>query len=303
MAIRLAQPPKEQLEMLLLHAIQVGGTSVHGHQRWDDVTSKMLMPIAFEPLRRRIHYVAARVAWALREQKPAVAEWMATLGEGPNSRVYSPLFPQHLQVLRTSPITRELVFNAFDAAANNVAVQLLRSLESTLTAGCMHAELMLRPPTVIEMDPPGKDGDASASSSAVFDKTKEQRSSDAMARVKAEMKRRSGPNNALPKELRDRVFEPRDAPLAMPYVEQLLRHAFSVLTNQLAGQAFAFADTLLAALCRREIDETMNRIEFTPEQHTALTSRHEGFHTAAQKTLTQHSALQRCIAALRNARQ
>merc|ERR1719198_1653541 len=75
-AMRLAHPPAEELANLMKAAVQAGGCSVHGHSRWDDVASKLLMSMAFDPLCRRIQYVAARVAWVLRQQKAAVAEWM-----------------------------------------------------------------------------------------------------------------------------------------------------------------------------------------------------------------------------------
>merc|ERR1719183_3307006 len=100
--------------------------------------------MAYEPLLRRIRYVAARVAWVLSHQKTAVSDWMAFHSAGPSSRLYSPLFSQHLEVLRNAPIVRELVFGAFDEAAAAMGAQVLKNLEGTLIAGCVSPELMLR---------------------------------------------------------------------------------------------------------------------------------------------------------------
>merc|ERR1719215_1678859 len=168
----------------------------------------------------------------------------------------------------------------------------------------MSPELMLRPqtgPQLEETPNEGKDARSSIANGSLLDKTREQRSAAARARVKAEMKRRSEPSRGLPLELRDRVFEPRDAPVAMPHVEQRLRQAFNVLANQLAGQGFAFADTLLTTLCQREIEDTMSKIEFSSEQHKALSSRHSELQTATQQIDARHAALQRCVFALRSA--
>lgn len=304
-AMRLAHPPPEELAGLMLAAVQAGGTGIHGHQRWDDVASKLLLTIAFEPLRRRIRYVASRVAWALRQQKAAVAAWMATLQDGPSARLYSPLFPQHLAVLRSSPISRDLVFGAFDQAAAVVAEQLLRNLEGTLSAGCLNPQIMLRANTEPDMDPakplshnpgskdegkpPGRGGGSSS------------RAIEARQRVKSEMRRRSGSSGGLPLQLRDRTFEPQDARQALPFVELELRRAFAVLANILANQAFAFADTTLSALCRRHVDEAMNAIDFTPEQLKALSQREAELQAEARQAQDRAEKVHRCVTGLRGA--
>jgi hypothetical protein len=292
-AVRLARPPPEDLAGLTLAAIQPGGTGVHGHQRWEDVSAKLLLGIAFEPLRRRIRYVAARVAWALRQQKVAVAEWMSTLEDGVGARLYSPLFPQHLALLRSSPVTRDLVFGAFDKAAAVVAEQLLRSVEGTLTAGCINAEIMFRPHTELVLKPPGEE-------MASETKPATRRSGETRNRVKAEVRRRSGPAGGLPVQLRDRVFEPKDAEVALPYVELKLMRAFGVLANVLANQSYALSDTILSSLTRRHLDEAMNAIDFSVEQQKAIGSRHAELQATAQQIETRLAAVRRCVSTLRS---
>merc|ERR1719503_5372 len=286
-SMRLAHPRPEELAALTVAAVQAGGTGVHGHQRWDDVAGKLLLTIAFEPLRRRIRYVAARVAWTLRQQKETVSEWMSSLGDGPAARMYSPLFSQHLQLLRSSPTTRALVFGAFDKAADGIADLLRQNMESTLSAGCMNPDLMLRPRTLLDLEPAApaaKSGGASTGRARVID----------------EMRCRSGPSGGLPLQLRDRVFEPREATQALPYVELRLRKAFSVLANSLANQAYAFAETSLDLLCRRDMDEAMNAVDFSPEQKRAVAARHAELTTKAGQLDERLSAVRRCTATLRS---
>ncbi|CAE8739648.1 unnamed protein product, partial [Polarella glacialis] len=91
---------------------------------------------------------------------------------------------------------------------------------------------------------------------------KSTRFKEARLRVAAEMTRRSGPSGGLPKNLRDRIFDPKEAAQTMPLVSMQLQRAFGVLSDILANQAYAFADASLSALCRRQIDEAMNAIEF-----------------------------------------
>jgi len=301
-AMRLAHPPAEELSGLPLAAIQAGGTGVHGHQRWDDVTMKLLVGIAFEPLRKRIRYIAARVAWSLRQQKVAVAEWMATLQEGPSSRFFSSLFPQHLALLRSSPLTRDLVFGAFDQASGNVADQLLATLECTLLAGCLNPGIILRSPTQADIEPspaatpPSQTGSHSGRSGAGGASAAERRS-----RVRDEMRRRSSATGGLPPQLCDRVFQPKEAMQALPFVERELRRAFSVFSHTLANQCVALADTTLKSLCARHIEETMEKIDFNSEQKRAITQRHTELREKAEKVEEQLGAVRRSAGALRNA--
>ncbi|CAK9020679.1 unnamed protein product [Durusdinium trenchii] len=143
-AVRLAHPPEDSIKNIAVAAICAGGTGVHGHQRWEDVSSKLMLTFAFEPLLQRLRYVAARVIWLLRHQKLAVSEWMSFLAEGPGARISSPLFTQHLTVMRSSPIVRDLVYDAYDGAVGAVGEQLMKNLTGTLTAACINPELMLR---------------------------------------------------------------------------------------------------------------------------------------------------------------
>jgi len=299
-AMRLAHPPSEELAGLPLAAIQAGGTGVHGHQRWDDVTMKLLVGIAFEPLRKRIRYIAARVAWSLRQQKVAVAEWMATLQEGPSSRFFSSLFPQHLALLRSSPLTRDLVFGAFDQASGNVADQLLATLECTLLAGCLNPGIILRAPTQADIEPspaaiPQSNATSGRSGASGFS------AAERRGRVREEMRRRSSATGGLPPQLCDRVFQPKEAMQALPFVERELRRAFSVFSNTLANQCVALADTTLKSLCARHIEETMEVIDFTNEQKRAISQRHTDLREKVEKVSEQLGAIRRSASALRNA--
>mmetsp|Transcript_101127 Transcript_101127/g.286646 ORF Transcript_101127/g.286646 Transcript_101127/m.286646 type:complete len:810 (+) Transcript_101127:60-2489(+) len=289
-AMRLSHPPPEELAGLMLAAIRLGGTGVHGHQRWEDVASKLMLSIAHEPLRQRIRYVTARIMWVLKRQKAAISEWMSTVSDGPAAKLYSPLFSQHVAILRQYPIVRDLVFSAYDEAASTVAEEVLKNLEGTLMAACINPEIMLRPSTepvldVNQVDPP---------------KSRSDRFEDERKRVAGEMRKRDDLGGGLPVPLRDRIFEPSEAARTLPFVELKLRHAFAVLTDILSNHTFAFADTSLAALCRRHVDEAMNNISFNGDQQKVLATRHAELEEVAQQVESRLGAVRKCITALRN---
>jgi len=309
-AMRLATPTKEELAGLHLASVQAGGTGVRGHQLWEDVFEKLVREIAFEPLRRRVRYVAARIGWSLRQQKIAVADWMATLEDGlsgqPNvyARQFSPLFPQHLKVLRSSHLTRELVLTAHDTASDKVASQLLRNVEGTLTAGCINPNMMMRPGTQPDFKPPvpkpAQEEAASGGNNKLGSSGRSGgKAGETKQRVKLEMSRRSGKSGGLPLCLQQRVYHSKEALVALPTVEMQLRSVFSRLTRVLAHQVYAFADTALNSLCRVHLDEAINRIAFSPEQERAVSKRYEEHLMQAKQAEVRLTAARNCIEALK----
>jgi len=305
-AMRLAHPPAEELTGLMLNSIRAGGTGVHGHVRWEDVSSKLMLGIAYGPLRRRIRYVVARVIWVLKNQKAVVSEWMATLSDGPAARLYSPLFSEHLQILRGYPVIRDLVFTAFDSAVASVGEAVLRSLEGTLMAACINPAIMLRASTEPSMDPrkaasiPTRQQQTGKAAKAAH----AARALEARARVAQEMRKRESAaagGTGLPVQLLDRVFEPGDGAKLLPFVEVKLRNAFSVLAGILSNQAFAFSDTSLANLCRREVDEAMNKMEGSAQQKASLDARHKELDGTAREVEQRLAKLRHCCTTLRNA--
>jgi len=305
-AMRLAHPPPEELTGLMLNAIRAGGTGIHGHARWEDISSKLMLGIAYGPLRQRIRYVVARVIWVLKNQKATVSEWMATLSDGPAARLYSPLFSEHLRILRDYPVVRDLVFTAFDSAVASVGEAVLRSLEGTLMAACINPAIMLRASTEPSLDPrkaasiPTPQQQTGKAAQAA----KAARVIQARERVAQEMRKReraAAGNSGLPAQLLDRVFEPDDGVKMLPFVEVKLRSAFGVLAGILSNQAFAFSDTSLANLCRREVDEAMSKMQGSPQQKAALHAKHKELDGVAQQVEQRLEKLRRCCTTLRTA--
>lgn len=277
---------------------------MHGHQRWEDVASKLMLTIAFEPLLLRLRYVTARVIWLLRQQKLAVSEWMSFLAEGPGARISSPLFTQHLTAMRSSPVVRDLVYGAFDDAVGAVGEQLMKNLMGTLTAACINPEIMLRPRTDPDLDLTAekeqKDSEMNGKESNGKDPALKRR--EARQRVTQEMRKRSGPSGGLPAQLQDRIFDPKDVKSSAPLVIRKLHKAFGTLAGILATQAYAFADASLTTLSRREVDEAMNGIDFSPEQRRILEARHQELYDVAKEVDGRLESVKKCLSILRSAR-
>merc|ERR1719443_1088655 len=129
------------------------------------------------------------------------------------------------------------------------------------------------------------------------------RGSDARKRVTAELERRTCGSGGLLPNMRDRTFQPKEAKKAISAVDQELKRAFSKLSNILANQAVAFADTTLTTLCRRYMDEEMSSIKLDENQERAVGVRHAELKRQAEVIDSQVTTLSRCIAECQSARQ
>jgi len=132
---------------------------------------------------------------------------------------------------------------------------------------------------------------------------KAERAAEARARVAQEMRKRENVvagETGLPAQLLDRVFEPSDCTQLLPFVEVKLRNAFNVLAGILSNQAFAFSDTSLANLCRREVDEAMNKMQGSPQQKAALDAKHKELDSMANEVEQRLAKLRRCCTTLRS---
>lgn len=286
-AMRLVHPSVKHVQELVIATVQAGGTGLRGNQDWDDIAAKLLLEIAYEPLRRRIHYVVARVSWALQQLKSSVVELMATAADMPASRMYSPLFPQHLDIVRSGPLARDLILGAFDEATSNVATKLLKHLEGTLNAMCFNPRIMRRPST-------GPD--------CVKEILKPCQPSRARDRVKAEMAlRRGSAHDGLLTSLQDLTFIPSEAEKVLPRVQKDLYRVFKVLANLLSDQTAMFADTSVLVFSNRQLDETMNAIQLSPEQWKVMDAREGELQTKVTKARNRLNKLQHCIASMKSA--
>eukprot|EP00928_Gymnodinium_smaydae_P028187 TRINITY_DN21561_c0_g1_i1.p1 TRINITY_DN21561_c0_g1~~TRINITY_DN21561_c0_g1_i1.p1 ORF type:complete len:1079 (+),score=269.65 TRINITY_DN21561_c0_g1_i1:62-3298(+) len=335
-ALMLSSMPQAELRRLRSAIIQLAGTRARGHQRWDDVTASLMLSVAFEPLRRRVRYVAARVAWALRELRECATAWMASTSAGPLASFQSaPVLAEHCETLRASSIVQELVYSAFDTAVAAVAGQLLRSLEGLLLAGCMNPPLVLQARTQRGLDLPPSSATsaaalapapapaadraaapaATAAPSAPAATTAGSRASQrksglglgaavvsARDRVKLEMERRLLPvQGGMPAQLRDRVCSARDAGAALPHVEAELGLVFNVLSKDLIAMALAGAGTALSALHSRKLYEAMSSLEIGGELKKTFDARQAELESAAARAASRADLAARCLRAVRQA--
>lgn len=193
----------------------------------------------------------------------------------------------------------DAIFYAYDSAAIAFAERVLKHLQSTLMAGCISPDILLRPQTTPDMDP------SKMKKLSEEHKTRSGRLSEAGTRVKAEMILRegdgSGKSAGLPKMFDDRAFDPSKAFAFLPQVDNVLRRAFRQLAETLANQAVAFVDAGLVEYSKRSLEYAMFGIEFTPGQREALSGKHGELRKRSQEVVARLDAVHRCVRSLRQA--
>eukprot|EP00930_Biecheleria_cincta_P084179 TRINITY_DN7366_c0_g1_i1.p1 TRINITY_DN7366_c0_g1~~TRINITY_DN7366_c0_g1_i1.p1 ORF type:complete len:815 (-),score=143.95 TRINITY_DN7366_c0_g1_i1:342-2786(-) len=232
-AMRLGTLGSEELRRFQAAEAQLAGIHAHGPSRWEDILTKLMFFVGFEPLRKLVRYAAARVMCLLRRQKVAVDDWIAK-ANSQLSQSCSPYVLRQVADLQSDPRRRWLVLDAFDRAATAMAATLDGCLLATLMAGCENPRLLLLPTTWPSLEMPAVcELETSASDRRVH----------ARQRVKAEVSRRHGPAAQL-----------HDS--AAPSLHKL-RLAVGVLASSLRIQALAFTETAYATLYSKHLEEAM----------------------------------------------
>lgn len=282
-AARLAHLPPEASALLGRAALQFGGPSwTQSRQRLEDLAPQLMLGVAFAPLQSRARYVAARTAWALRQQQATAMGWLRSLSSDPACRNYSPLFLEHHRIIESSPSVQELVAMAMEEAVATVAGQLLRNLEATLTAGCCSPLLLLRPRTVC-VERVGENTVGTGSGADVSDGIAELRGQVADLATSKGVDPQETPCVGRPgeslgdhrSEARRRVREEwlrRDAGSVAKggdaaFLDAQLLHCFKVLRGALSSQVIAFAGSALLAFSRRHIDEALASLRVEEVEH------------------------------------
>jgi hypothetical protein len=297
-AMRLAHPAQEKLAGLALASVRCGGTGVRGHQYWEDVGKKLMISIGFQPLESHTRYIAARVVHALQQQKEVVVARMAS----------EPLHAKDIEFMRSNSFAYERIFYAYDSASREFAEHVLKLLQSSLTAGCISPDILLRAKTTPDVTEETEEQTAVSKPSqeqteeqkAVTKPVEEQstkngRLSKARQRVMAEIALRNSRGSilcgVLPKQVRAAPFDPTNAFNMLPEIEKVLLRAFRELVTSLACQAVAFVNAGMTKFSCGAVDSAMETINFTPEQSKALTTRYHEMRTMTAEWIKRANAV------------
>lgn len=230
--------------------IQARGVSMSS-LTWRDVVVKLLSNEAHLPLQRRVAYVGERIKWFFENQKEAVLAFMANLEGTPLQNLYSPLYPKHAKLIKCNAITKQLVFNTYDAVATRQLKQFIDLFDNMLTSTFSNPWVFLKGATTGSADTDDLE-DAVLPS---FDDTKE--------RIPKEIQGRSGIDTTLSRWLQDIPTEPHQIDEAVDKVQMLVLKTYSFIRSQVCDQVELFAESFFKLPMLRKLEDEMAKIQLS----------------------------------------
>jgi len=216
-----------------------GSGSAMNAMTWRDVVLKLLNSAARTPLQGRVRYVGERLKWFFIRQKEAVLEFMDSLEGTPDARLFSPLYPKHVKVIKSNEFVKRLIFDTYDRACDRQLQQFVELFENMLTSTFSNPWVFLK-----------SGDDFSDDSLPSFDETKE--------RLPKEFQGRSCVETSLSKQLNDIPTDARQIDEAVEKVQLLIEKTYCFIRSHVCDQVELFAESFFKLPMMRRLEQDMS---------------------------------------------
>lgn len=197
-----------------------------------------------------MQYVGERIRWFFERQKDAVVEFMANLEGTPSARLYSPLYPKHVKLMKQNDMIRHLIYQTYDAACKRQLQQFIELFDNLLTSTFSNPWVFLRGASTN-----GSTEDLGDAVLPSFDDTKD--------RIPKEVANRSGIESTLSKWLQDIPTDSSQIDEAVDKVQMLLLKTYGFIRSQVCDQVELFAESFFKVPMLRRLEEDMSQLELS----------------------------------------
>lgn len=208
---------------------------------WRDVILKLLNTQHRTPLQGRVRYVGERLKWFFTMQKGAVLEFMGSLEGTPDARLFSPLYPKHVKIIKSNELVKSLIFDTYDRACERQLQQFVELFENMLTSTFSNPWVFLK-----------SGEDFSDDSLPSFDETKE--------RLPKEFQGRSCVETILSKQLHEIPTDARQIDEAVEKVQVLIEKTYGFIRSHICDQVELFAESFFKLPMLRRLEQDMSAI-------------------------------------------
>eukprot|EP00747_Dinoflagellata_sp_TGD_P022360 gnl/TRDRNA2_/TRDRNA2_129054_c2_seq1.p1 gnl/TRDRNA2_/TRDRNA2_129054_c2~~gnl/TRDRNA2_/TRDRNA2_129054_c2_seq1.p1 ORF type:complete len:298 (+),score=74.93 gnl/TRDRNA2_/TRDRNA2_129054_c2_seq1:69-962(+) len=247
-------------EMKERDVIQARGVAM-SQLTWRDVVVKLLSNEAHLPLKRRVRYVGERIRWFFEKQKNLVLQFMDSLENTPQGKMFSPLFPKHARLIAQNSMIKHLVFTTYDNACARQLGQFIELFDNMLTSTFSNPWVFLKGATNDEGDLEKLDTLPS------FDDTKE--------RIPKEIKNRSSVETTINRWLQEIPTDPHQMEDATDKVQMLVLKTYGFIRSQVCDQVELFAESFFKLPMLRRLEEDMASIELSDADKQNYQARRE----------------------------
>lgn len=276
--LRFSEIGTETKKRDVLQSFGVGMTSI----TWNEVVVKLLTNGAHLPLQRRVKYVGERIKYFFMMQKEPIVQFMNSLKDSPEEKLYSVLYSKHAKMLEENQTVRKLVFDTFDTVAQRQLNQFVELFKSTLHATFSNPWVFMK------------------KTSAKFDDEMEAEVvlpslSDTKARVPEEIKARTGVEKVVTKWIYDIPSEPHRIDEAVDQVQLLVLNVYSHIRSQVCDQVELFAESFFKLPLMRRLEEDMIKIELSDVDKEGYRVRRERLEEEYKSNVTALQEVGSCL--------
>lgn len=227
-------------------------------------------------------YVGERIKYFFMMQKEPIVQFMNSLKDSPEEKLYSVLYSKHAKMLEENQTVRKLVFDTFDTVAQRQLNQFVELFKSTLHATFSNPWVFMK------------------KTSAKFDDEMEAEVvlpslSDTKARVPEEIKARTGVEKVVTKWIYDIPSEPHRIDEAVDQVQLLVLNVYSHIRSQVCDQVELFAESFFKLPLMRRLEEDMIKIELSDVDKEGYRVRRERLEEEYKSNVTALQEVGSCL--------
>jgi len=237
------------LETKEVDVIQAKGVGVHDIT-WSDVVKKLLMTEAHQPMRMRIEYVAERIAFFFKSQKPVCLDFMVSIKGTAEESMFSALFPKYAATIKSNELVKHLIEECFDQTVERQKEQFVALFYNTLTSVFANPWVFLKKASAVVTGDELDDLDM-----PTFEGSKK--------RVPEEIDARLGIENTLQRWLANIPTEMTRIDTAVDMGQMLLIKTFQFIRCNISDQIDLYAESFFKLPMLRRLEEAMRAIELS----------------------------------------
>lgn len=216
-----------------------------GTLTWGDATVKILRQKAPIKAERHCRYVAERIRWFYMQQKSVIANFMITVKNTSEARLFSTLYEQRGRILAENENVRQVIFNRYDAVLERQRKEFLDHLIDTIHSMLQNPRALLKASSMPLLTDNSLDDVCLPS----FEDTKE--------RIPEELQLRAAIENYLKNEIDSIPDEEFMIDEAIEKVSMLCFKTFSFVRSMIADQMELFCISFYQLPMFRRLEEDM----------------------------------------------
>jgi hypothetical protein len=253
--------------------LQARGISI-GQVSWQDVVLKLLANEGQPQVRRKVNYVARRIAWFFEMQKDCVLEFMDSIKGSPDEHLYSQLFPRRVQLIKENQLARDLLFRKYDSFLSSQRELFIELFNNTLQSTFQFPWALIKASSwsyadldkFVGHDTQEGDDEEEQEEPDPFADMSLPCFEDTKSRIPVELSQRSNVERLLQDMVNEIPIDNNSVDEAVEKVQALMITVFRAIRNLICDQMELFADSFFHLPMLRHLESAMMDVELSENE-------------------------------------